>query len=108
MLLDSLVNTGLFCDEISAKLEEIANCIDAELLGRHEWGISAEMNNFLYCGKKEFSDSECQFLDSIDDSLRFIPCKTEQKEIFDSMKDEYAYEGINIGEEEVRNIMLKK
>ena len=107
-LLEDLADKDIFPEGVSQKLLEIANCIKAELLGRHEWGMSSKINDLLCCENRSFSEIEQHLLDELDSFVRVIPSHSEEDEIFDYLKEEYSYAGMEMTDEEIRNIMFNK
>lgn len=79
-ILTDLINSGIFSDEIEEGLEDIRSCIEAELLGRHEWGVDREKLAPMYVSVREdlITDEMIREYDRTHKSLTFIPSVDER------------------------------
>lgn len=89
--LQELVNTGIFDEDITSNLEDIISCLEAEMVGRHEWGVPNEKLCHLYGAVREdlVTDELIKETHEALELIRFIPSKYEYDEIKANLIDDY-------------------
>lgn len=82
-VLYSIINSGLFSEELDADLEEIANCISCEKDSLHMWGCEdQDMTDLYVCVRDDLVTPEYEaHVDKLFDTYRFYASKFESKEI---------------------------
>lgn len=84
-----LLNAGILSDEIEEKVQDIASCIEAELLGRHEWGVDSHELSTLYTAKRLdlVTNDDIDEYDALHRKLTFIPSVDERIVIESNVRD---------------------
>ena len=65
-----IINSGIIDMELEARLQDIANCIDAENYGVHLWGTGREVDSYerYIFGPSDFEEAEImQNIKGLDD-----------------------------------------
>lgn len=100
-----LTGSGIIDGVLEKKLIDIANCIEAELIGRHEWGVDRSELAKLYGATRAdlVTDEDIKEYDRVHRKLTFIPSVDERivietavrDKIEDSTGEEVTVEEIN-------------
>lgn len=100
-----LISSGILADDIEGRLQDIASCIEAELIGRHEWGVPREDLAKLYSAVRVdlVTDNDIDDYDRIHRKLTFVPSVDERiiiesnisDKIYESTGEEAEVEEIN-------------
>lgn len=75
-----IIGSGIIAEEIEYRLQDIASCIEAELIGRHEWDADSHELSVLYTAKREdlVTDEDLAEYDRIHRKLTFVPSIDER------------------------------
>lgn len=84
-----LLNQKILEPEIADSLKSIANCIEAEMFGRHEWGIPIEDTSSYYNTNKELTLAQVERIKFVEKNIRFVPSDFERTSIENYLRSEY-------------------
>lgn len=104
-VLTEVIDSGILNESIEGRLEDIRSCIEAELLGRHEWGVDRGKLASLYTAVRSdlITDEMINEVDRIHKKITFIPSTDERivvesaiaEEIENSTGEEATADDIN-------------
>lgn len=79
-VLYDLISSGILSEEIEEKLQDIASCIEAENIGRHEWGVPREELGKLYASVRVdlITEDSIEDYERIHRKLTFLPSVDER------------------------------
>lgn len=93
MVCYELMESGILAQDLEEALQSIASCIEAEQIGRHEWGVDDAELGILYVTKRSdlITDEDVKEYDRIHKKLTFVPSVDEkiiiQSHVQDKIED---------------------
>lgn len=87
--LNEVIASGILAEDIEDCLQDIASCIEAERIGRHEWGVSRDKLGVLYSAVRQdlITEERMSEYDDIHKQLTFIPSIDERTLIETNIAD---------------------
>lgn len=75
-----IIDAGILAEDIESSLQDIVSCLEAEMIGRHEWGVEDDKLGVLYTAKRVdlITDEDMKEFDRIHRKLTFIPSVDER------------------------------
>jgi len=85
-----LIDSDILKTDVEERLQDIANCIEGELVGRHEWGVDRSKLAKLYGATRIdlVTDKDIEEYDRIHRKLTFVPSVDERIVIESHVRDE--------------------
>lgn len=79
-VLSELISSGILAEDIEYKLQDIMSCIEAECIGRHEWGVPRDELAKLYTAIRSdlITDEDMKEYERIHRKVTFIPSVKER------------------------------
>lgn len=79
-----LIASGILEEHLEERIQDIASCIEAECIGRHEWGVSNELLGKIYVSKRAdlITQEDIEEKERVHRLITYVPSDAEKLEIY--------------------------